>query len=73
VIPVSGTSPKEVSEVKKVIREAVIALKIITYLTAWLLVILILYKQSTPAAALVGIGLYIISTLAIVRGGGIGV
>lgn len=73
MIPVSGTSPKEVSEVKKVIREAVIALKIITYLTAWLLVILILYKQSTPAAALVGIGLYIISTLAIVRGGGIGV
>jgi len=58
---------------KKAIREAVIVLKIITYLTAWLLVILILYKQSTPAAALVGIGLYIISTLAIVRGGGIGV
>jgi len=55
------------------LHEAVIVLKIITYLTAWLLVILILYKQSTPAVALVGIGLYIISTLAIVRGGGIGV
>jgi len=73
VIPVSGTSPKEVQEVKKAVREAVLVLKIIIYLTAWLLVILILYKQSTPAAALVGIGLYIISTLAIVRGGGIGV
>ena len=73
MIPVSGTSPKEVQEVKKAVREAVLVLKIIIYLTAWLLVILILYKQSTPAAALVGIGLYIISTLAIVRGGGIGV
>ena len=58
---------------KKAIREAVLVFKIITYLAAWLLVILILYKQSTPAAALVGIGLYIISTLAIVKGGGVGV
>jgi len=64
---------KEVREVKKAIREAVLVFKIITYLAAWLLVILILYKQSTPAAALVGIGLYIISTLAIVKGGGVGV
>lgn len=56
---------------KKAIREAVIVLRIITYFAAWMIVILILYKQSTPAAALVGIGLYIISTLAIVRGGGI--
>jgi len=62
---------KEVQEVKKAIREAVIVLRIITYFAAWMIVILILYKQSTPAAALVGIGLYIISTLAIVRGGGI--
>jgi len=55
--------------VKKAVRETVIVLKTITYLTAWLLVILLLYRRSTPAAALVGIGLYIISTLAIVRGG----
>ena len=68
MIPVSGTSPKEVQEVKKAVREAVLVLKIIIYLTAWLLVILILYKQSTPVAALVGIGLYVISTLAVVRG-----
>jgi len=54
--------------VKKAIREAVIVLKIITYLTAWLLVILILYRRSTPVAALVGIGLYVTNTLAIVRG-----
>jgi len=60
---------KEVQEVKKAVRETVIVLKTITYLTAWLLVILLLYRRSTPAAALVGIGLYIISTLAIVRGG----
>jgi len=68
VIPVSGTSPKEVQEVKKAIREAVIVLRIITYFAAWMIVILILYKQSTPVAALVGIGLYVISTLAVVRG-----
>jgi len=65
VIPVSGTSPKEVQEVKKAIREAVIVLRIITYFAAWMIVILILYKQSTPVAALVGIGLYVVSTLAI--------
>lgn len=68
MIPVSGTSPKEVQEVKKAIREAVIVLRIITYFAAWMIVILILYKQSTPVAALVGIGLYVISTLAVVRG-----
>ena len=55
---------------KKEIREVILVLKIITYLTAWLLVILILYRQSIPVAALVGIGLYIISTLAIVKRGG---
>lgn len=65
MIPVSGTSPKEVQEVKKAIREAVIVLRIITYFAAWMIVILILYKQSTPVAALVGIGLYVVSTLAI--------
>lgn len=54
---------------KKALREAVIVLKITTYLTAWLLVILILYRRSTPVAALVGMGLYVTSTLAIVRGG----
>jgi len=59
------------NQLKYWLREAVIVLKITTYLTAWLLVILILYRRSTPAAALVGIGLFIISTLAIVRGGGI--
>jgi len=56
---------------KKTIREAVIVLGIITYLAAWLLVILILYRLSTPVAALLGIGLYVVSTLAIVRGGSI--
>ena len=54
---------------KKAIREATTILKIVLYLTAWLLVILILYRRSTPVVALVGIGLYAISTLAIVRGG----
>jgi len=51
--------------VKKAVREAVVVLKITTYLTAWLLVILILYRRSTPLAALLGIGLYVVSTLAI--------
>jgi len=55
--------------VKKAVREAILVLVIIIYLTAWIAIILILYRQSTPAAALVGIGLHIISTLAIVRGG----
>ena len=55
--------------VKKAVHEAIVVIKIITYLTAWIAIILILYRQSTPAAALVGIGLHIISTLAIVRGG----
>ena len=50
---------------KKAVREAVVVLKITTYLTAWLLVILILYRRSTPLAALLGIGLYVVSTLAI--------
>jgi len=59
------------NQLKYWLHEAVIVLKIITYLAAWLLVILILYRMSTPVAALVGIGLFIISTLAIVRGGGI--
>ena len=59
------------NQLKYWLHEAVIVLKIITYLAAWLLVILILYRRSTPVAALVGIGLFIISTLAIVRGGGI--
>ena len=54
---------------KKAVREAILVLVIIIYLTAWIAIILILYRQSTPAAALVGIGLHIISTLAIVRGG----
>ena len=53
---------------KKAVRAAIIVLRIITYLTAWLLVILILYRRSTPVAALVGIGLYVTNTLAIVRG-----
>jgi len=59
---------KEVQKVKKAVRAAIIVLRIITYLTAWLLVILILYRRSTPVAALVGIGLYVTNTLAIVRG-----
>jgi len=57
------------NQLKYWLREAVIVIKIITYLTAWIAIILILYRRSTPVAALVGIGLYIISTLAIVRGG----
>lgn len=58
---------------KKAIREVILVLKIITYFTAWMLVISILYERSTPVAALSGLGLYTICTLAIVRGGGIGV
>jgi len=59
--------------VKKEIREAVVVIKIVIYLTAWIAIILILYRRSTPVAALVGIGLYVTNTLVIVRGGGIGV
>lgn len=54
--------------VKKEIREAVVVIKIVIYLTAWIAIILILYRRSTPVAALVGIGLYVTNTLAIVRG-----
>jgi len=59
---------KEVQEVKKAIYEAIIALKTVIYLTAWIAIILILNRWSTPVAALVGIGLYVTNTLAIVRG-----
>lgn len=53
---------------KKAIYEAIIALKTVIYLTAWIAIILILNRWSTPVAALVGIGLYVTNTLAIVRG-----
>ena len=54
---------------KKAIREVILALKTITYFTAWMLVISILYEWSTPVAGLSGLGLYTICTLAIARGG----
>jgi|GEM_PF-850227 len=57
------------NQLKYWLHEAVIVLKIITYLTAWIIIILILCRRSTPVMALVGIGLHIISTLAILRGG----
>ena len=55
--------------VKKAVREAIVVIKIITYLTAWIAIILILCERSTPVAAILVLGLYVTSTLAIVRGG----
>lgn len=68
MIPVGGTS-WEVQEVKEAMREVVLVFKIVIYFAAWLLVILILYRRSTSVMALVGIGLYVASTWAILKGG----
>jgi len=53
---------------EKAMCEVVLVFKIVAYFASWVIVISILCKQSTPVAAILGLGLYVISTLAIVRG-----
>jgi len=50
-------------------REVTHVLAIIAYFTAWIVMILALYRQDTPIMSLLGIGLYVVSMLSIVRGG----
>lgn len=54
---------------KEAKREVILVSKIFTYFAAWMIVISTLCEQSTPVAAILGMGLYAVSTLAIVRGG----
>jgi len=54
--------------VKEAKREVILVSKIFTYFAAWMIVISTLCEQDTPVAAILGLGLYVISTLAIVKG-----
>jgi len=49
-------------------REVTHVLTTIVYFTAWIVVILALYRQDTPIMSLLGIGLYVVSMLSITRG-----
>lgn len=53
---------------KEAKREVILVSKIFTYFAAWMIVISTLCEQDTPVAAILGLGLYVISTLAIVKG-----
>jgi len=50
-------------------REVTHVLTIIAYFASWIVMILALYRQDTPIMSLLGIGLYVVSMLSIVRGG----
>jgi len=55
--------------VKEAKREVILVSKIFTYFAAWMIVISTLCEQSTLVVVVLGMGLYVVSTLAIVRGG----
>jgi len=55
--------------VKEAKREVVLVSKIFTYFAAWMIVIATLCEQSTLPVVILGMGLYVVSTLAIVKGG----